>query len=110
MKRLLWALLIAMGVSVAGTPAVEAQKPTLGQRVDDAKITAEVKTKLAADRAKNLVSVNVDTSQGVVHLQGTVSTDQDRLEAERLARGTDGVRHVQNDLLVTSGAASPKTR
>lgn len=111
MKRLLWILALAPAVVAGVPPAIEAQQhPTIGERVDDATITASVKTKLVGDRAKNLVAVNVDTAQGVVHLQGTVPTDRDKMEAERLARGTKGVVDVRNDLKVESAAASPRTR
>ena len=63
-----------------------------------------------ADRAKNLLAVNVDTEQGVVHLRGTVPTERDKMEAERLARTTKGVVDVKNDLKVDTAAASPRTR
>lgn len=35
---------------------------------------------------------------------------QAKVKAERLARATDGVREVQNDLAVTSPSASPSTK
>jgi hyperosmotically inducible protein len=110
MKRLLWILAIAIAVTAGAAPAVEAQGRTIGDRVDDATITAALKTKLVADRAKNLIAVNVDTEQGVVHLRGTVPTERDRMEAERLARTTKGVVDVKNDLKVDSAGASPRTR
>jgi hyperosmotically inducible protein len=111
MKRLLGALavglLVASGV-VTNVAVAQATGTTMGERVDDAKITAAVKAKLVADRARNLVAVNVDTREGVVHLKGTVPTDADRMEAERIATQTQGVRAVTNDLKVrTGGAASP---
>jgi hyperosmotically inducible protein len=109
-KRLLWALAILVAVTGGQVPVSDAQDRTIGDRVDDAKITAQLKAKLVADKAKNLMNVNVDTRDGVVHLQGTVQTDQDRMEAERLARATKGVRAVKNDLTVSAGAASPRTR
>jgi len=110
MKRLSWILAIAIAVTAGVAPAAEAQRPTIGERVDDATITAALKTKLVADRAKNLIAVNVDTEQGVVHLQGTVPTERDKVEAERLARATKGVVDVKNDLKVDSAAASPRTK
>lgn len=111
MKRLISILAIALAMSVGVAPVTEAADRSIGERVDDAKITAELKTKLVADRAKNLVNVNVDTRDGVVHLKGTVANDTDRAEAERLARGIKGVREVRNDLTVKeAGAASPRTR
>jgi osmotically-inducible protein OsmY len=110
MKRLVWALAVLIAVTTGVVPAAVAQDRTIGERVDDARITAQLKTKLTADRAKNLININVDTRDGVVHLKGTVPTDQDRMEAERIARDTKGVREVRNDLVVTAGAASPRTR
>ena len=111
MKRIVWILAIAVALTGGVVPIAQAQDRTLGERVDDAKITAALKTKLVADRVKNLVNVNVDTREGVVHLQGTVPTEQDRMEAEHLASTTKGVRAVKNDLTVReSGAASPRTR
>lgn len=95
---------------IASVASAQATGRTTGERVDDAKITAAVKAKLVADRASNLVAVNVDTRDGVVHLQGTVPTDEDRAEAERLAMQTNGVLSVTNDLKVrTDGAASPRS-
>jgi osmotically-inducible protein OsmY len=105
MKQLLG--ILAVLLLVANVAVAQSGKP-IGERVDDAKITAAVKAKLVADEARNLVSVNVDTRGGVVHLKGTVQTDQDRMVAERLARETTGVVSVTNDLTVqTGGAASP---
>ena len=107
MKRLLSVLVIALIVA-AGVPSLaQAQDRTVGERVDDAKITAAVKTKLTADSAKNLVNVDVDTKQGVVHLQGMVPTEQDKQNAEQLARSATGVVEVKNDLKVAGGASSP---
>jgi hyperosmotically inducible periplasmic protein len=68
---------------------------------EDTMITTKVKTNLAADRVKNLVSVNVDTKDGVVHLKGTVPNEQAKAEAERLTKDTDGVVSVTNDIKVS---------
>jgi osmotically-inducible protein OsmY len=93
---------------VANVAVAQPAGPTMGERVDDARVTAKVKAKLVTDRAQNLVSVNVGTRDGVVRLQGTVPTDQVRMQAERLAKETQDVRSVKNDLKVrTGGAASP---
>jgi hyperosmotically inducible protein len=68
---------------------------------EDTLITTKVKTKLATDRVKNLVSVNVETKDGVVHLKGTVPNEQAKAEAERLAKDTDGVVRVTNNIKVS---------
>jgi osmotically-inducible protein OsmY len=108
MKRFVWAVMI-MAVVIGAVAPVAAQDRSMGDRVDDALITSTLKAKLVADSPKSLVNVNVDTKDGVVHLQGSVPTEQDRVDAERMARATKGVRDVHNELTVASGAASPRT-
>jgi len=81
----------------------------------DAGITTNVKSKMAADDTVKAHEINVDTKNGVVHLQGVVPTLADKADAERLALDTDGVVAVTNDLKVatssgSSPAASPSTR
>ena len=68
---------------------------------EDTMITTKVKTKLTTDRVKNLVSVNVETKDGVVLLKGTVPNEPAKAEAERLAKDTDGVVGVTNDIKVS---------
>jgi osmotically-inducible protein OsmY len=69
---------------------------TPGEQVDDAAITAAVKTKLAADGDINPFNIDVDTNGGEVTLQGRVDKAEARTKAERYARETDGVRRVIN--------------
>lgn len=69
-------------------------------QVDDAALTATVKAKLAADPEINPFNIDVDTDAGVVRLSGKVEQAEARSAAERLARNTDGVRNVINDIEV----------
>jgi len=73
---------------------------TAGQNVDDAAITASVKSTLVADKAANLTRVDVDTSKGVVSLNGVVESAEQKARAEQLARRVDGVKQVINNLQV----------
>ena len=112
MKRLLCAFVsVLVTLAVVGSPAAAADR-SIGEKLDDTKITASVKAKLAADRLKNLVAVGVETNDGIVRLYGKVPTVEDKFEAERVARRTKGVRNVTNELRVevsdTSPSASPK--
>src|SRR5919108_883160 len=109
MKRLLCVLGVGLlAVAIVGGPAQAADR-SIGEKMDDAKITTAVKTKLTADRVKNLVDVGVETNDGIVRLFGKVSTVEDKFEAERIARRVKGVRSVSNELRVeeTSPSASP---
>ena len=67
-------------------------------RIEDAAVTAMVKTRLAADPEVNPFEIDVDTWDGVVTLRGLVGDAEARTEAEELARETDGVVRVVNEL------------
>lgn len=73
----------------------------------DAGITTSVKTKLAADDTVKAYEVNVTTENGVVTLSGDVDSQMAKDEALRIARDTDGVRDVIDQLRV--GEAEPTT-
>lgn len=73
---------------------------TLGEKVDDASVTARVKAKLAASSQLNPFNIQVNTVDGVVSLTGRVNDQAEKDEAERLARETEGVRRVRNLLEV----------
>ena len=77
----------------------------LDDRASDAAITSQVASKLAADPQKDEFEIYVDTQDGVVRLRGVVETEIQRSVAERLARATEGVRGVDNQLRVGELAA-----
>jgi len=81
-------LICAMGCS-ARQPIVER---------DDTSITNDVRARLAADAQANSSEIGVDTKAGVVHLTGTVATDDERNSIERIARDAAGVRAVDNNV------------
>ena len=71
-----------------------------GTNVDDATITASVKSKLVADKASNLTRVDVDTNSGTVYLNGTVESPEQKSRAEQLAWQASGVKTVVNNLQI----------
>ena len=73
---------------------------TAGETVDDASITAAVKTKLAAEKISTLTKIDVDTNRGTVYLNGNVDTSDMKTRAADLARQVRGVREVVNNLKV----------
>ena len=75
--------------------------PAAKELLNDANITATVKTKLAGDPAINAIYVNVDTSHGQVTLSGKVALAEQKVEAEKVARKVEGVTSVVNQLVVT---------
>lgn len=71
-----------------------------GRVVDDASITASVKTRLVTDSAANLTRVDVDTTNGTVYLNGIVETPEQKARAEQRAWQAGGVKAVVNNLQV----------
>jgi hyperosmotically inducible protein len=66
----------------------------------DATVNATVKNKLAAEPTTSAARINVDTTNGVVTLSGAVPTAAEKSEAERIARNTQGVTQVVNNITV----------
>lgn len=71
-----------------------------GKYIDDAWITAKVKTMLLKDDIVKGLSVNVETNKGMVQLSGWVNNEAQITQAEQLARSIEGVKSVRNDLQV----------
>lgn len=73
---------------------------TVGSRIDDELIASKIKVKLLANSDIKDGDIDVSSSQSVVTLIGRVSSESVKATAERIARDTEGVKNVQNELLV----------
>lgn len=81
-------------------------EPDFAQRVEDATLTATVKSKLLWNSNTEGLDVNVDTRAGVVTLKGEAQSAEAKELAGRLAANTHGVSEVNNLLSVS---ATPTT-
>jgi len=79
--------------------------PVAREVLNDASVTAKVKARLMADPDVAALHIDVDTADGQVTLKGTVSTADERAEAEKLANHTEGVKSVVN-LIQVAGSGS----
>ena len=95
MKIIVTALLV---LALAGCTAMTGK--TAGRNVDDATITASVKSQLVMDKAANFTRIDVDTNNGVVNLNGVVESPSQKERAQELAQRVDGVKRVINNLQV----------
>jgi hyperosmotically inducible periplasmic protein len=73
---------------------------TAGQNVDDARISTAVQASLTSDKASNFTRIDVDTTNGVVYLNGTVQSAEQKARAEQSAGRIEGVKKVVNNLQV----------
>ena len=105
----LLALAVAFPVLIScSMPGSQAEEPkngeTIGQKIDDATITAKIKTTYLFNGHLNPFRINIDTQDGIVTLQGVVRTDIQRDLAGEIAKNAKGVRSVRNELQVSEGA------
>ena len=71
--------------------------------VKDSAITAKVKAKLMSEHISSLANIQVDTdANGIVWLSGTVRTQTEADQAVAMAKSTEGVVNVKNNLRVQS--------
>ncbi len=112
------ALLVAAAALAAGcdrAPTQPTAQPaatsTVGEKVDtaitkttdtakDIATTAAIKTELARDPGLSALSINVDTMDGRVLLKGKAPDSAAAERATEIARRTDGVVSVDNQLTV----------
>lgn len=72
--------------------------------INDTWITGKIQARYFLDDAVKGREINVDTKDGVVTLRGTVDSYSERLAAASIARNTDGVKEVRDELMVAAPA------
>lgn len=77
-------------------------------KVDDAKLTADVKARLAAAASLNGLTINVATSSGEVTLTGKAMKPTQKGTATRVAKAVKCVKKVDNQMTVEGAASKPK--
>lgn len=69
--------------------------------VKDSVITTKVKSKLAAEHLPSVAHIHVDTdANGVVWLSGTAHSQEEIDKAVSIARNTEHVNAVKNDIMI----------
>lgn len=88
------ALTLLTAVGCASTPKEEGS----GEYVDDAVISTRVRAQLLNEPNLSSTEINVETFKGVVQLSGFVQHKPDIAKAVEIAKGTQGVKSVKNDM------------
>ena len=91
-------------MTVAKSPAVPAA--TLGDKIDDASITAEVKSSLMSHHSTSALHTAVTTTDGVVTLAGIAKNDAERSLVTKLATDINGVTSVINNMTIAVPVAT----
>jgi hyperosmotically inducible periplasmic protein len=93
-------LLLSVSVLLCLCSCRTAAGRSAGQVIDDLNITTTIKSKIFNDPYLSGFAVSVDTFQGEVTLTGAVESEFARSRAHQLAESIDGVRKVNNLLVV----------
>ncbi len=77
------------------------EHPTLGEKVDDASITALIKTSLLFHKSTHALATKVITENGTVTLRGPAANPAEKALVTKLAEDIKGVKQVNNQMAVT---------
>lgn len=93
------AALTGVALLTSGCAVVRGQE-TVGSYVDDTTITTSIKAKMVSDKSVDAGAITVETLNGTVSLSGFAKSSTEKARAESIARSTNGVRGVRNNLVV----------
>ncbi len=82
--------------------AVTRSQESVGQYIDDATITTQIKSRWIEDKTVDANSFKVETLKGTVQISGFAKNLAEKMQAESIARGVKGVVAVQNSIVVRS--------
>ena len=97
--------LMVGGAAVGGYQVGKDERPA-GVVASDSAITTKIKGKYAADSVVSVFGIGVRTYEGTVTLTGTVGSHIARDQAETIAKGTKGVKAVNNLIEVADRSAT----
>ena len=93
-------------MTIAKTPPTTGE--TIGDKIDDASITAQVKATLIAHHSTSAIRTKVETTEGVVTISGIARNETEKTLVTKLVTDVNGVVSVINNMTVTVASASNK--
>jgi len=91
-------------MTIARAPA--APDSTIGDKIDDASITAEVKSSLMSHHSTSALHTSVSTTDGVVTVGGIAANAAEKSLVTKLATDINGVTSVINNMTIAAPVAS----
>ena len=87
-------------MTVAKNPAKPEE--TVGEKIDDASITAQVKASLLSHRSTSALKTKVQTTDGVVTVSGIAKNAAEKSLVTKLVTDIDGVSSVVNNMTIAT--------
>ena len=73
---------------------------TIGEKIDDASITTQVKYALLSHKSTSALKTKVTTNDGVIAISGEAKSDAEKSLVTKLAQDVRGVKSVSNNMTV----------
>jgi len=94
-------------MTITPPPATPADATaTTGDKIDDASITADVKSTLLSHHSTSAVQTTVSTTDGVVTVGGTAKNAAEKSLVTKLATDINGVTSVINNMTIAVPATA----
>jgi osmotically-inducible protein OsmY len=74
----------------------------LGEKIDDASITSQMKYALLTTKATSAVHTKITTVDGVISITGEAASEAEKALVTKLAQDVRGVKSVANEMTVKS--------
>jgi len=91
-------------MTIAKTPAKPGE--TMGDKIDDASISAEVRSSLLTHRSTSALKTTVETTNGVVTVGGIAKNAAEKSLVTKLVTDIDGVTSVINNMTIAVPVAA----
>jgi osmotically-inducible protein OsmY len=85
-------------MTIAKAPAKPVE--TIGEKIDDASITAQVKSSLMSHRSTSALKTKIETTDGVVTVSGIARNAAEKSLVTKLITDIDGVNSVNNNMTI----------
>ncbi len=102
-KEIDWVKSVKNELVVKASPAAGR---TLGEKIDDASITSQVKLALLTHKSTSALKTKVTTTDGIVVISGEAANDAEKTLVGKLALSIRGVNSVTNNMTVKAAVAA----
>ncbi len=92
-------------MTIARTPAQPER--TIGEKIDDASITAQVKSSLRSHYSTSALKTRVETMNGEVTISGVAQNHAEKSLVTKLINDIDGVTSVVNNMTIPTASLNP---
>lgn len=88
-------------ITLRETAAEKSATEAVGEKIDDASITSQVKYALLSHKSTSMLKTKVTTNEGAITITGEAGSDAEKSLVTKLAKDVRGAKSVTNDMTVS---------